>query len=444
MAREIPTSTAQFSFDQLVSEVDAIVEDLRWLHLELSLRNHCTELLFQETVTAEELLRHTFSGLRERLGVIELAVLMKGRYAFRVAFREQDPLAEWLRDRTPWTDTLDRWLGLQSRDLQAPQATVNHYKVDAQSVTAITMPILLQREYVAVLLLVAPSSNIVPRLKRLVNGLSGTLGLALGTLRSRGDRAANGVPEETGGELPVSDARFPVRVIRSFYAMLLDAQGTVIDINDCLADDAGITAEWVRGKSVYDTLLSPDDGDTARRAFSEALGAGEGKTEALSLGIAARPGAVLPTLWYMTPLGGHAEHATMLGCFGTPLRTAGDVALLPLPPQDTVFPLEAKLAKQYRFMLKYVPFPVLHLEEQRDVIRNANPAFEALVGSRQWEGMPLGDFGALHIHGTSGDPRPCTLQVISPNGITISYRGIITSLMIFGKTIREVKLDPLE
>jgi hypothetical protein len=94
-------------------------------------------------------------------------------------------------------------------------------------------------------------------------------------------------------------------------------------------------------------------------------------------------------------------------------------------------------------MIKYAPFPIFHLDEHEDTIKNANPAFEALIGGARWENMPLSDFGTLAVHASAGETQPCSLRLISPGGITITYRGMITPLRIFGKLIREVKLDPL-
>jgi hypothetical protein len=146
--------------------------------------------------------------------------------------------------------------------------------------------------------------------------------------------------------------------------------------------------------------------------------------------------------WWSAPLrdpGGDEDLLLLFEAGSSP----GEDRSQPTPPAPMPAP-DSRLSKQYRFMIKYVPFPVVHIDEARDVIRNANPAFEALISTRQWEGVPLSDFAALTIHAAFGDTAPCTLSIISPNGISLSYRGIIAPLVIFGKTVREIKLDPLD
>jgi PAS domain-containing protein len=449
MARTIQPSIAQFSFDNLVSEVDAIMDDLRWLHLELTLRNRCTELLFLEAITVEGLLEQAFLELRQKLGVLDLAVFLRMKNSCRIAFHDQDENAAELLDRAPWFDSVNRWFVDVARDPATP-AEVNHYTVEAQAITTIAMPVILNRSCIAVVILVVPSSNIVPRLKKLLSGLSGTLSLSIESIRGRREKTSHATESAHTERIQHADAGsahagtgFSVLPVKSLYAMIVARDLSLVEINDRLASDTGISIGTSGGRPIIDLIVPPEEADAARNALAASLDPADGSNQPLAFRVLMKHGGAITVAWLATPLAGATHDSHALACFGLQ-RPESENMTEPSSYREAAFPLEARLSKQYRFMIKYVPFPIFHLDEKSDTIKNANPAFEAIIGARNWEGAPLSDYGTLIVHGPAGDTRPCTLQVISPTGITISYRGIITPLVIFGKMIREVKLDPIE
>ncbi|MDH7516595.1 MAG: hypothetical protein QHI48_12060 [Bacteroidota bacterium] len=342
--------SAQFSFDQLVSEVNAIVEDLRWLHLELTLRNRCHEALFHGAVTEEDIIRSAFGDLRRKIGALELSIYLKEGLSYRAGLRDLDPSVPWSDDPVPWTAEALRWFTTKPQG-SSSQGSVLHYTVNNAHVTAITIPVTVSRLNIASILLVTPTSQAIPRLKKFLTGLAGSLALSLEYVRSGG---SDGTAHRTPTEAPPPQSGED----RSEFAGNQRVSGTCTTVE--------------REGSPY-----PREEET---------------------------------------LSDEAVDGTA----------------------------HFRLSKQYRFMIKYVPFPVVHLDAVTGCIRNANPAFEAVIGTRAWEDVPLSDLATLTEYPGVGDVKPCTLSVITPNGITITYRGIATMLVLFGKPVREIKIDPLE
>ena len=449
-----------FSFDQLASEVNAIVEDLRWLHLELTLRNRCNEVLFHDAASIDELFQTAFENLRQKLSVLELSIFLKGKSAFRTAFRDQDPEVHWLQDRTPWVDAINRWFEDGSEVPAPPVPLVNHYTVDSESITTIAMPVVLKREYAAAILIVTQTSNIIPRLRKLLGGLSGSISLSIDYVRNKRDHKEipslsfklNPMRESKRNEM--SDGRRQInteidvfmglRNIRIPVACVVDADCRIHSMNERMEEEAGIVRGWAYGKSLLDLSVPDRDHAQVRRSFAQVtndrLHGGKSFVFPLKTG----SGKVQTYSWVVTRLPDADEAEDRFLCMGI----AVDIeSAEQIPREHHAGPprsLEARLSKQYRFMIKYVPFPVIHLDEVRDIIKNANPAFETIIGTRRWEGLPLDDFGSLYVHPGAADTQPCMFHVLSPNGITFTYHGMITPLEIHGKLVREVKLDPIE
>jgi PAS domain-containing protein len=455
------SSLSQFSFDRVASEVNAIVEDLRWLHLELTLRNRCNEVLFQETASIDGLFESAFGKLREKLGVLELSIYLKGKTSFMVAFRDQAPDVHWLQDHTPWVDAINRWFEYRPPEVAPPAPVVNHYTVDAEPVTTIAMPVLLHREYGAAMLVVMPTSNIVPRLKKLLSGLSGSISFAIEYVRNKRE-ARNGLPilsramlSPDGGLVrndPWSsfDISGEVEALMNLdsigipAACVIDNECRLFAVNERLEEETGILRGWAVGKSFLDVSVPDREHERIRLAMAHWEMEGSPESKTITFPIKTGSGTLQTYSWFISPLRREQKEDCRMLCMGIPVKDVGERASGTDHPVVMTEAGDSRLSKQYRFMMKYVPFPVFHLDERADILRNANRAFETIVGVSRWEGVPLGDFGTLTVHPAAGDTHPCTFHVLSPNGITFTYHGIVTPLMLYGKPVREVKLDSID
>jgi hypothetical protein len=446
MTRTVAQPINQFSFDHMVSEVNAIVEDLRWLHLELTLRNRCNEVMFQRVASEDEVFALAFEDLRKKLDALELTVYIRHKNSSRVGFRDMEESVPWAEDAMPWLAPIARWFNQPPRDTLLPKPEVSHFTVNTVPITAVMMPIVIGRDNVAVILIVSHSSSNTPRLRKLLAGLSGSLGLAIDYIRKarrsldadaeETRRVAGHAPDATNETLASLHAALVDRV--PGLAFVLDRHLNVVGAGEAFLLSAGRTSAEL-GFPV-DELLPRSERGVARQLLTAAF---EQPGEELRLPLIP-PGqddGSFSGRWWTAPLRDPGGDEDLLLLFAAGLLHREERAA-PLP---TAAPApDFRLSKQYRFMIKYVPFPVVHIDDTRDVIRNANPAFEGLIGTRNWEGIPLSDFASLAVHEAFGDTAPCTLAVIGPTGISLSYRGIITPLMIFGKMVREIKLDPLD
>ena len=447
MARSAATPVMQFSFDHMVSEVNAIVEDLRWLHLELTLRNRCNEVMFLDVQTEEEVLDLAFKDLRRKIDAMELTVFVRDKDSYRIGFREMEARVPWADDVMPWVTPISRWFTQTTRDAAFPKADISHYSVNAVPITAVTMPIVIGREHLAAILVVTLSAALVPRLRKLLAGLSGSLGLSIDYVRKggRGDTGESAVRKSAEAPAPSASASDQRASLQNAlvdripgYAFVIDSLFTIVGAGEAFlrAADRDTT---VVGVPVEDLVPHAERG-LARQAVTAAFDH-PGEQIRLPFPPARHGGVSLPTAWWTTTLDDPGGEGTLLLLFAA--NASGDAARIASAAAPEA-PTDSRLSKQYRFLMKYVPFPIVHIDETGDTIRNANPAFEELLGTRGWEGVPLSDFAALTVHPAFGDTAPCTLSVISPSGISLSYRGIITPLRIFGKLIREIKFDPLE
>lgn len=445
-----------FSFDTLVHEVDAIVEDLRWLHLELTLRNRCNEILFDDRASVPALLSHALSGLCTRLGALELIMFVRDVVGFRIALREASRDIPWGDDRTPWIDAVDRWFDDRPTDAGQPQAVVNHYTVDLKPVTAVAMPVRVGRRHEAVLLVVVETSPIVPRIRKLLVGLSGSLALAMqychDAQRPVRDKAPAGRPAETPRSTPPPiRAAAQITGLQGTFVAELDDALRVRSINDALARQLGLRADRATGRDLTELVVGSAEQRPLRAQLHETADGG-----LVGFRLRTADGTSIPTLWIASripptprvdagdpPAEESPGDARLLVGTRVPQEVFDATAVRGDAAGDPMV-LHARLAKQYRFMMKYVPFPMVHLDAHADVIRNANPAFLALIGSVHWEGVPLSDFGTLTVQEGFGDARPCILRLVSSGGITLACRGIMTTLMLFGKPVREITLDPVD
>jgi PAS domain-containing protein len=445
MAVAAASTSTQFSFDHMASEVSAIVEDLRWLHLELTLRNRCAEALLQNAGAEEDVLNHAFGELRQKIGALELSVYVKDTAGFRLGFRDLEEGVPWAGDPVPWNTQALRYFSHPPRDISS-QADVSHFTVNSSHVTAITTSVMVSRETLASILVVFPSSAQVPRLKKFLTGVASSLGLSLDHLRkpSQGDRgSAPGEAERTAGAAAGPDALRSLLDGMGFYCSLLSRRGIPLFLNGSLRRALGRDPETDGMISFFEGAFAAADRDRLHDMLAEADDAVPGGAKTAAMPVRLQDGSFEDAIWTVARLPqsmeGDAEY--LLAGIPYPATQAGAGTRAESAVDDKA---HFRLSKQYRFMLKYVPFPVVHLDESTDVIRNANPAFETVIGSNNWEGAPISEIASLTVHPSIGDAKPCTLSVITPNGITLTYRGMITSLVLFGKTVREVKLDPLE
>jgi len=444
MAVAAASASTQFSFDHMASEVSAIVEDLRWLHLELTLRNRCAEALLQNAGAEEDVLKHAFGELRQKIGALELSVYVKDAAGFRLGFRDLEEGGPWAGDPVPWNTQALRYFSHPPRDVSS-QADVSHFTVNSSHVTAITTPVMVSRETLASILVVFPSSAQVPRLKKFLTGVASSLGLSLDHLRkpSQGDR------EAAPGEAARTAAASGPDTLRSlldslgFYCSLLSRRGIPLFLNGALRRALGWNPETDGMISFFEGAFAAPDRDRLHDMLAVADDSVPGGAATAAMPVRLQDGSFMDAIWTAArlPQGmeGDAEYLLAGIHYPTTQGAAGTRAEIAVDDKA-----HFRLSKQYRFMLKYVPFPVVHLDESTDVIRNANPAFETVIGSDSWEGAPISEIASLTVHPSIGDAKPCTLSVITPNGITLTYRGMITTLVLFGKTVREVKLDPLE
>ena len=430
----------------MVSEVNAIVEDLRWLHLELTLRNRCNEVMFQPVDSEEDVLELAFEGLRRKLDALELTVFVRQKNSYRVGFTDLEKTVPWADDAMPWVAPITRLFSHPPRDPLLPKAEVSHYTVNAVPITAVMMPVVVGRENIAVILMVSPSSSNTPRLRKLFAGLSGSLGLAIDYVRTARHGRQAGSGETRRADVQTPDAT--IETLASLHAALLDRVPGLSFVLDRHLNVVGAGETFLRsiGKTTAELGFSVDDmlptieRGVARQTLTTAFDV-PGEEIRLPLVHPLEGNSELGTRWWTSSLRDPGGDEDLLLLFAATGSSGAEQAV---PAVHAAAAPDSRLSKQYRFMIKYVPFPVLHIDETGDVVRNANPAFEELIGTRSWEGVPLSDFASLTVHPAFGDTASCTLEIISPNGISLSYRGIITPLVIFGKTVREIKLDPLE
>jgi PAS domain-containing protein len=231
--------------------------------------------------------------------------------------------------------------------------------------------------------------------------------------------------------------------IDSLYIVVLDSSLEIEYMNPQLA--AKLAAEEFKGMSFVDAFVPKHEHVYVESALNNYLSAQGSRQPHEQFHLVSGSGQTLSVDWHLGVMPGQGETPATLWLFGSEVpdelfQVTRDKELKHFPYRSA----EAKLSKHYRFLMKYVPFPIIHLDETSDVIRNANLAFEEIIGTRNWESTPVSDFGSLEIHPGVGDASPCTLYVLNPEGITMTYRGIMTPLQVFGKNVREIKLDPLE
>jgi PAS domain-containing protein len=447
MARSAAPPVMQFSFDHMVAEVNAIVEDLRWLHLELTLRNRCNEVMFLDVRTEEEVLDLAFKDLCRKIDAMELTVFVRDKDSYRIGFREMETNVPWADDAMPWVTPIARWFSQMTREPALPKADISHYSVNAVPITAVTMPIVIGREHLAAILIVTLSATLVPRLRKLLAGLSGSLGLSIDYVRKggRGDAGSPALTKAAAPPPPAASASERRAALQDAlvdripgYAFVIDRHFMIVGAGEAFLRGADRDTTIV-GFPVEDLIPHGERG-LARQTLITAFDQ-PGEQIRLPFPPARHGGHSLPADWWTTTLDDPGGEGTLLLLFAA--NAGGDAARI-APAAAPEASTDSRLSKQYRFLMKYVPFPVVHIDETGDTIRNANPAFEELLGTHNWEGVPLADFATLTVHPAFGDTAPCTLSVISHSGISLSYRGIITPLRIFGKLIREIKFDPLE
>ncbi|MAT38277.1 MAG: hypothetical protein CL946_01595 [Ectothiorhodospiraceae bacterium] len=562
----------RFSIDHLVTEVNTIVEDLRWQHFELKLRNQFNEILFREVTSIEEFLEEAFREFRVKIAALEVTVYLKNKNSYVIGYRDLEPSAFWENDPVPWTEGLPSLFKSTYESGETPQPVVSHYTVNNEPLTTLTMPTVINREVIAVMVIVAQSSNLIPRLKKLLTGLSSALSVSynyIKNLRRLFSRTTSGakkfadntVPYDTmiqllestanlssdfivvfddmgsisivnpvaeavtgrsinefesirtlketfqlqhGGRSieaafshePISHIVAPIadtngkpkyfswsthrfitakntltmligtehihdesaegeihkggsgasnliiddllRSVENTFVMVLDTKFNIVHANEYLLDVVGSDNYQLNGRPFVSSLIPNHERALVESALHTAVNRSTNLKRVEQFHIAAAQSSTPLIEWHISTLPVDHQFSSYLVLIGSEIADEA-----PSETRANQQSPDARLSKHYRFLMKYVPFPIVHLDANEDVIRNANLAFEEIIGTRHWESAPISDFGTLEVADGVGDSLPCVLYIVNREGITVSCRGIITPIQIFGKHIREIKLDPV-
>lgn len=587
------SAPTQFSFEELASEVHSVVEDLRWLHLELTFRNKFNEVLFQNVDSVDTFLKLALKDLRAKLGLLEASAFTHERAFIKNAFRDLDDTAFWKNENVPWIFEVEEMFRVKYHESDPLRASVLHYTVNKNPITAIIMPIVLAEEPAAVILLVLRSNTLIPRIRHFITAISMPLSVSIDyvlnvqKLRTRsreletrvGERTAeldwthnflvklvdstkmlimacnlqgdiiiwNKAAEEMTGiernqmktfddflsamgmtsehqtsmysqikeqfmtqsELPnfemnlisqksercviswsstkIMTEKGPVilefgtdvtemyqvleRMIgyesnieniiakrtkhtdefQSRLTSIIDTSGILIVefyedgrisfVNQKFQEIMGWKAIDFSRQTFFDTCISPDDREQVDYLFKALRDADRGRSIQGKYHVVTRTGTRLLCEWQNMIVKDFHGTADVILVFGFLIP---DSDTQPLVQKEKVqfvsTSLDAKLSQRYRFLMKYVPFPLIHLDEENRIV-NANPAFQELAGFDIPYGTPITDFATFEIHNQLSDPAPCNLYILNKEGLTLTHRGIITTLKIYGKTIREITLD---
>ena len=582
----------QFSFDEVAAEVNAVVEDLRWLHLELSLRNKFNEILFQNVDSIDTFLKLTFQDLRAKLDLLETAAFTHERTFVKQAFRDIDPAILWSKEHPPWLFEVEDAFRARYRESESVLPNVLHYSVNKIPITAIIMPVVLDTEPIAVILVVLRTSNFIPRIRHFIASLSRPLSVSLDSLlnaqkvrfRSRELETRIG---ERSAELEWTH-NFLVKLVDSTDMLMLacDQSGNVIIWNHAAEELTGINRADIQSfegflsaigitaaqQPIYNELMTNFEAHLPLPQFEISILNRKGEQRVISWSNTTLPtekgfitveygidatetsallkrivdyeqnldsilskrfqeftkshakvmdaldqsgmmivgldherrilfannrfceltGKKMPDLlnkffirsciaaedqnevrYIFDSLARPQEKNILHGKYHLLLkmnhRSLCDIEHVLLPanepgavsmwllgfliPESLLVPtmqqekfqfitssFDAKLSQRYRFLMKYVPFPLIHLDEENRII-NSNPAFQELAGMDIQYGTPISDFATFEMQDTPSDPAPCNMYLLNKEGITITHRGIISTLKIYGKTIREIMLD---
>ncbi|NOY06016.1 MAG: PAS domain-containing protein, partial [Chlorobi bacterium] len=223
----------------------------------------------------------------------------------------------------------------------------------------------------------------------------------------------------------------------AFIIVGIDDKRRIQFLNPASAELLGRPAENILGLPFVEIFIAAEEHELIEQALTPIAG-----TLPPMRPVTSWPGDRSPTgerfrvQWTFIPKNMRKEPPGEVLCFGITIPDEVDVGdYQPLSSQ-----LEAKLSQRYRFLMKYVPFPLLHLDEKHRIL-NANPAFAELIGEPPAPGSPVSDYGELEIHQPEKDPSACTMYLLTKEGLTISYRGFLTRIRIFGKEIQEITLE---
>ncbi len=584
---------SQFSFEELVSDVNSVVEDLRWVHLELTLRNLFNEILFQNVDSIEKFVQRALTDVRTKLGLMELSIYTHERTTVKTIFRDFDDNAFWKDDYTPWSEEIQNIFRTKYRGADSHYAHLLHYTVDREPMTVMIMPVVLDEEAVIALLFVVRSNALIPRYRHFITNLSKPLSVSIDyilnvqklRLRSReletrfGERTAelewtynflvklvdstsllimaidqkgnaiiwNRATEELTGttrnhiktiddvfhalgineeqnqtlfyylkkefdqkrELPnfeicIHSAKGEQRNISWSTSSIFTDKGKVsieygLDITESnlllqriteyekdiekiivdrlqkeneaqslfanVVDKTGmlilrLDCEWKIQfiNSKFEELTGWKFNDLSQKNFLDACIAHQDRENVefhlntiqkepmrspaqMSFHLQTQKGGQHLYHWFNTVFTHDGNQPKMIWSIGFPAsQLEEDTSSIMQRQHITSATLDAKLSQRYRFMMKYVPFPLLHLDENNCIV-NANPPFQEIIGMQVTYGAPISDFATLEVHRGYGDPAPCKLYILTKDGITITHRGIITTIRIYGKTIKEITLD---
>ncbi|GEM_PF-4748068 len=582
--RSIP-APHQFSFEALVTEVNSVVDDLRWLHLDLRIRNQINEALLHDHGTVEAFLDEILGQLRKMLGAVEISMYQRVRGRLRTLYHTPAPDIPWEFDTAPWTMDAET-LFQRSRLRNVPRTEVTHYIVEGNPVSSISAPIFIRDNIFCVFQILFQSSKYIARQRQLITSISRPLGLSIGyiinqlqlhepvtiqnqkktrpgehaatrlwmslvdampcmcfafdqdgaitawngelekttstsredvitvesavqilcenlsdpkSVRTRWNAVLRDPPAERCERIPlqaedgvrtfswwtkviesnsdrwtvvfgwdVSDhaaleleirrmkehvgelVRTGIQNTRDEYAfvdsLLSDSSFIIVGIdrnrlikflNPASAKFLGHPTEEFLGAEFIQTFIRPEEHELVEQALIPVAGALPPMRPITSL-----PPYDTPTSdgcriqWTFLQKNTGKDLQGEIICFGIVIPEGEDIGdYIPLASQ-----LEAKLSQRYRFLMKYVPFPLLHLDENYNIL-NANPAFTELIGEQPSPGSPISDYGELDIHQPERDPSACTMYLLSKEGLTISYRGFLTRIRIFGKEIQEITLE---
>lgn len=581
----------QFSFEELATEVTSVVEDLRWLHLELTLRNRFNEVLFTDVDSIESFVRLAFENVRTRVGALEFAVYERQRSGVNLIFRDCDSEAFWQEGFVPWYDEVLRLFRTKRLDDELQRARVFHYTAERHPLSAIIMPVSLDAEVVIVLLFVVRTNALIPRFRHFASSLAIPVSVSIDSIRnvqklrarSReletrvGERTAelewthnflvklvdstdvmmmacdrvgnviiwNRAAEETTGierqrmrtvqdffdalhlsdnensdlyqslrtefvsrvslpnfEISMTTRTGEQRVISWTNTVLrtdrgnillevglditeqsklleriiafelqmesvirqreherdhdasqhrsvleraqllileLEPNGRIVYCNKHMQSFTGYALSDVHGHSALDSFIAPQDREQFD-IFLDALSEDFGEPFQLAFPVKKHSGERVLVHWQAIAPRATSENQRYIAFGLADEATQLDAGAFSPHVHYMSGELEAKLAQRYRFLMKYVPFPLVHIDDN-DCIVNANPAFQELVDVPIAYGTPLRDVARCEIHDTRSDPTPCTLYVVQQTGISMSYRGFITTLSIFQKRVREITIS---
>jgi len=156
-----------------------VVDDLRWLHLDLRIRNQFNEALLHDHGTVEDFLDEALKQMRKMLGAVEISIYQKERGRLQTLYHTLAPDIPWEFDTAPWTMDAET-LFQRSRPRTDPRTEVTHYIVEGNPVSSISVPIFIRDTLFCVFQVLFQSSKYIARQRQLIASIAKPLGLSIG------------------------------------------------------------------------------------------------------------------------------------------------------------------------------------------------------------------------------------------------------------------------